>query len=161
MPAAPTASARRRQSSTNLLGDQQGAREFAARPLAAAASEASSLKLDSSGDGRWAGQQRRKVSTADHRRLGLAAGAGLDLDIAAQAQLAEAGDRLLEGRHAGRQLGARRLGDQPIDARGALQRLVVHHDRHAVGGQLDVGFDPGGAAFRWPRGTTSSVFSGA
>jgi hypothetical protein len=79
------------------LPRQQGAREF--RRSRAGRREGSSLKLDSRGAGRWAGQQRRSVSTTA-RRFRPRARDGLDLDVAAQPQLAEAGDGLLEGRHA-------------------------------------------------------------
>ena len=80
------------------------------------------------------------------RGFDLAALAGLDLDIAAEPKLGEAGDRLLEGRHVRRQLGARRLGHQPVDPHGPLERVIVHDDGHAIGRQLDVDLDPGGAA---------------
>jgi len=93
-------------------------------------------------------------------RSRLAPWAGLDLDIAAQPQLAKAGDRLFKGRHARRQVGPQGLGDQAVDAGGALQRVIVHGDRHAVGGQLDVDFDPGSAAFPG-FAEEAKVFSGA
>jgi hypothetical protein len=84
--------------------------------------------------------QRRRPGAAqrldrDARGLGLAPLARLDLDVAAQSQLQEAGDRLLEGRHVRWQRGARRLGDQPVDPHGALERGVVHQDRHPIGGR--------------------------
>src|SRR5205823_1762339 len=74
--------------------------------------------------------------------LRLAAFAGLDLDVAAQTELTETGDRLLQGRHRLGQCGARREGDQAVDAQGALERGIVHQDGYRVGGQLDVDLDP-------------------
>ena len=102
----------------------------------------------------------RRFGQADHVRfygddcddrlraagLGFAALARLDLDIAAEPQLREAGDRLLEDRHCRRQLCTPCLSDQPVDAHRPFQRIVMHHDRHAVGGQFDVDLDPGGPA---------------
>src|SRR3954447_24129377 len=59
-PTASTAATRARQSSTNLPSSRARANSGAA---ARAADSDSSLKLDSNGAGRWAGQQRRSVST--------------------------------------------------------------------------------------------------
>ena len=112
MPAAETASARARQSSPNTPISR-------ARANSGAASERRQQRgvLEARQQGR---RQRGRPAAPqrldrDPRGLGLASLAGLDLDIAAQPQLAEAIDRLLEGRHLRGELGAPGLGHQPID----------------------------------------------
>jgi len=85
---------------------------------------------------------------------------GLDSDVAAQSQLPEAGDCLLEGRHAFGKVCCRSLGNQAVDTRGPLERGIVHHDRHGIGRQLDVDFDPLGTALAGLAEGFEGVFGG-